>query len=376
MRFKHISALILCCMLGTSFDNSDIWGFYGHRLINKTAVFTLPVDLLPLYKSNIDFVTEHAIDPDKRRYASPLEAVRHYIDLDIWGAYPFEEIPRDFTDAIVKYSEVHVIDNASKDTLMTWTGDDIWTSLLSLDQKEQVRQEVRVWLFDLLDEKYLKLPVGWMPEQYSRDDHSLILTEHFSEYGILPYHLAIYQGRLTKAFGEKNWPLVIRLSTELGHYISDAHVPLHTTENYNGQLTGQDGIHAFWESRIPELFAASSYDFFVGRAKYIDDMPSYFWQIVLESHSYVSEVLDKELALRKSFDKDKQLECPEYAKAYQDAMAGMVEDRMRKSIQAVGSAWFTAWVDAGRPDVGLTAQDSALDTLNILLVDSLSLGGR
>jgi hypothetical protein len=38
----------------------------------------------------------------------------------------------------------------------------------------------------------------------------------------------------------------------LGHYIGDAHVPLHTTSNYNGQKTNQHGIHGLWESRIPE----------------------------------------------------------------------------------------------------------------------------
>ena len=59
---------------------------------------------------------------------------------------------------------------------------------------------------------------------------------------------------------------ILRISAEIGHYIGDAHVPLHTTENYNGQLSGQEGIHAFWESRLPEMFS-DEFDFFVGTSE-------------------------------------------------------------------------------------------------------------
>ncbi len=68
----------------------------------------------------------------------------------------------------------------------------------------------------------------------------------------------------------------MRISAEFGHYIADACVPLHTTSNYNGQLTDQVGIHAFWESRIPELFAVEEFDMIVGTASYIDD-PAYLF---------------------------------------------------------------------------------------------------
>ena len=48
-------------------------------------------------------------------------------------------------------------------------------------------------------------------------------------------------------------------------------MPLHTTENYNGQMTGQRGIHGFWESRLPEL-KSKDYDYFVGRAEYVENI--------------------------------------------------------------------------------------------------------
>ena len=58
------------------------WGFFGHRRLNRLAIFTLPSGLVSFYKKHIEYVTEHAVDPDKRRYASTFEASRHFLDLD------------------------------------------------------------------------------------------------------------------------------------------------------------------------------------------------------------------------------------------------------------------------------------------------------
>ena len=169
----------------------------------------------------------------------------------------------------------------------------------------------------------------------------------------------------------------------MGHYIGDAHVPLHTTENYNGQLTGQEGIHAFWESRIPELFAEGTYDFWVGQATYIDDPAEYFWDIVLESHSYVKTVLEKEWELRENYPTDQQMcfderlgrtiltQCREFAEAYQESLQGMIEERMVKSVQALGNVWYTAWVDAGQPDLDLITDNRELSENEKLLREQL-----
>jgi hypothetical protein len=44
--------------------------------------------MLVLYKPNIDFLAEHAVDPDKRRYLVPAEGARHYLDIDHYGKFP------------------------------------------------------------------------------------------------------------------------------------------------------------------------------------------------------------------------------------------------------------------------------------------------
>lgn len=364
----------------------DIWGFYGHRRINRLAVFTLPPEMIRFYKKHIEYITEHAVDPDKRRYATKHEAVRHYIDIDHWGTYPFDNIPRDWTDALMKFTEISVV-QSNGDTVQLFGKDhhvregsklSFLQGPLSAQQKELAAQDYRSFFQENILANYYEdtWPVdcerlqAFLGESF--DCQAAYAVDHFSEYGILPYNLLRMQNRLTDAFLEKDLDKILRYSADFGHYIGDAHVPLHTTENYNGQLTNQDGIHAFWESRLPELFADNSYDFFVGSATYIEDPQEYYWDVVLTSHSYVDSVLAIERHLSQTFPQDKQFcfeerlgrtirtQCEEYAEAFHERLAGQVEDRMRASILAIGSAWYTAWVNAGQPELNVDQNQVAL----------------
>ena len=176
----------------------------------------------------------------------------------------------------------------------------------------------------------------------------------------MPWHIYRNYLQLTEAFKAKNTRRIIKLAADLGHYIADAHTPLHTTQNYNGQLTDQVGIHAFWESRLPELYS-NHYSFFVGKAEYLDDPLAEAWKIVAHSYSLVDSVLLIEARLNKTFSPDKKYVYEarnnildrtysvDYSKAYHNALQGMVEEQMRSSIRVLGNFWYTAWVDAGQP---------------------------
>ncbi|MBK7607125.1 MAG: hypothetical protein IPI18_07935 [Saprospiraceae bacterium] len=54
-------------------------------------------------------------------------------------------------------------------------------------------------------------------------------------------------------------------------------------------------------------------------------------------------------------------QCEEYAQAYQQAMSGMVEKRMRQAILAVGSIWYSAWIDAGQPNLAKMSKSETPD---------------
>ena len=189
----------------------------------------------------------------------------------------------------------------------------------------------------------------------------------------------MYVARLTRAFKEKNASSILKLSAEIGHYISDAHVPLHAHHNHNGQYPNQKGIHGFWESRIPELLAEKEFDFFIGKAAYLENPSRFIWNRVIESARAADSVLLIEKQLSESFGADlkyafeprNDVLIKQYSTAYTVSfnrkLNNMVERRMRQSIFATASFWYTAWVNAGQPSL------ENLDTLQPLLKDSAML---
>jgi len=287
------------------------WGFFGHQKINYYALFLLPPEMMVFYKKHIDFLSEHAVDPDKRRYAVTEEAPRHFIDINHYGDYPYPDLPRYWDSALYKFG-----------------------------------------------------------------------IDSLNAYGIVPWWIQTMQQRLTKAFREKDAARILKLSAEIGHYIADAHVPLHASNNHNGQLTGQKGIHAFWESRIPELLAEKEWDFFIGKASYIKNIGQFSWARVLESAAAADTVLKFEKKLSADFPNDLKYAFEErngvlirqystaYTLAYNQLLMGMVERRMRQSIYAVASFWYTAWVNAGQPELknleGSNFRDEDLKDLDSL----------
>ena len=190
-------------------------------------------------------------------------------------------------------------------------------------------------------------------------------VEKFTEdtliaYGIVPWHIQTIYNRLVKAFSDKDIDYILKNASDLGHYVADAHVPLHTSLNYDGQFTGQKGIHAFWESRLPELFS-DNYDFLVGTADYRYSVLDVAWETIEQSHGALDSVLDFDKQLSKTYEQDKQysyekrgqktikVRSEEFSAAYQQMLNGMVERRLRKSVKTIGDLWYSAWVDAGQP---------------------------
>ena len=146
-------------------------------------------------------------------------------------------------------------------------------------------------------------------------------------------------------------------------------MPLHASGNHNGQLTNQRGIHGFWESRLPELLAEKEWNFFIGKAQYIDNKAAFIWQRIVESAAAADTVLKTEKELTMHFPPDQKFAFENrngkvtrqysttFSKAFNKSLNGMVERRMRQSIFAVASFWYTAWVDAGQPDLAQLFQN-------------------
>lgn len=195
---------------------------------------------------------------------------------------------------------------------------------------------------------------------YYKDAIERFTEDSLQSYGVLPWHLLKMKHLLTDAFRTRDVDKILRYSADLGHYLADAHVPLHTTVNYDGQLTGQDGIHRFWETRLPELFY-EEYDLFTGKARYIESPARTIWNIIRQSHAAKDSVLNFEKQLSEEFSDDKRYTFEdrsgrmtkefsrEYAEAYNRKLGDMVERRFRSSVYMTGCFWYTCWIDAGQP---------------------------
>jgi hypothetical protein len=288
MRRKIYSKKIFVCIICIgfiSFENKKKWGFQGHKIINRMAIFTLPSEMSPFFKKNIEYITEHSTTPDSRRYTNKKEGAGHYIDMEF-------------------YSSIIDLQNLS------------WKKITSIVQEDS-------------------------------------LYKH----GVLPWRIIQYKYLLQNAFENKSYKDIIKFASELGHYIADAHVPLHTTKNYNGQLTNQHGIHSLWETKIVNILV-NDLNYFTKKAQYIDNLQPFIWEIIINSNSDVNTVLRTEEILNseQSFPKysfptknEKKTYSDTYIKEYNKKLNGMVENRIKLAIQNLGSIWYTAWIDAGQP---------------------------
>jgi hypothetical protein len=381
----HFILLLCCTILLSGYISKPVWGFFAHKRINRLAALTLPPKMMVFYKKHLDYITEHATDADARRYLVKGEGPRHFLDLDHFGTFPFANLPRNASDAEIYYTQVFGITSIG-DTVQVLGYPTFHCTLKPNGRIDSIQVSSSLRQISLLDiNQYRSLYYEQIAPKI-REDITLLHTdsintalkslglrsdwasifvapESYGQHGKLPWNLQNFYDRLKQALVQRNAEQILKYSADIGHYIGDAHVPLHTVSNYNGQKTGQDGIHGFWESRIPELFADEEYDYLVGSPDYIANMDSFMWSIVLESHRHADTILSVERMLRKTFASSEQMcndvrsgkqiltQCRNYARAYQNAMDGLVEQRMRDAIHNLSSVWYSAWVDAGQPDL-------------------------
>src|SRR5690606_15218157 len=176
-----------------------------------------------------------------------------------------------------------------------------------------------------------------------------------------PFVVVEYLGRLTEAFRQGNPDSIVFYAADLSHYIGDAHVPLHASMNYDGQLTGQSGLHDLWETTVPEVemthFQLSSRH----KARYIASPEDRIWSILEHTFSLVPGVLEKEREVARHFTdstkyrwevrwgKNRRFYTPAFAKAYGKALGSSINDQLIASSNAIADFWYTAWVNSGKP---------------------------
>jgi hypothetical protein len=282
------------------------WGVLVHETDHQIAVYELPVDMQHFFFKNMQYLTDSSVRPDLRRSRDTTEATKHFIDIEMYGDSAAWKMPLTWNAAVAKYT---------KDTLL--------------------------------------------------------------KYGYVPYYIVTELNRLTNAFALRNADSILFYAADMGHYIEDAHVPLHTSKNYDGQLTNQRGIHALWESVTPGV-EIGSYNLYTGHtATYIKEPEKAVWQAIRKSYSLVPGVFATEKKLSASFpdtvkyrtvqkyNKTFKYYTETFAKAYGQALKPIINQQAVESANMVADFWYTAWVNAGKPNLegllkhGFSSEDAA-----------------
>ncbi|MBS1610819.1 MAG: hypothetical protein JSS70_19100 [Bacteroidetes bacterium] len=268
------------------------WGFLVHRTVNQLAIYQLPKSMRPFFYEYKDSIARNAPRPDQRRSMDATEAPKHFIDIEAFGDSAEWKMPVNWDDAVKKYG---------KDSLI--------------------------------------------------------------KYGTLPYQVMVVKNRLTEAFKAGNRDSILFYATDLGHYIGDAHVPLHTALNYDGQLTNQRGIHDLWETSVPEAVLEQYNLRSRHEATYLANPEEAIWKTIRKTHALLNEMFAVEKEVSKDFTdstkyftefrwgKDRRFYTRAFAIEYNKRLGKSINEQLLRSADQIADFWYTAWIDAGRPDL-------------------------
>lgn len=174
---RPASTVTLLVVLFLSPTPASAWGFDAHRFIVQRAIDLLPPEIRPFFEKHRLFVSEHAVDPDLWRSAGfTEEPPRHFVDLDAYGGYPFEALPRDYRAAEAKHGKQKL----EQYGLLPWRAAEIYGRLVTaFEQQKKGAAPVPD------DIKFFSAVLG----HYVGDAH-------------VPFHAALnYDGQLTNQHG-------------------------------------------------------------------------------------------------------------------------------------------------------------------------------
>jgi len=201
------------------------------------------------------------------------------------------------------------------------------------------------------------------------------------EQGILPWATRTTFDSLRFYFENKDWGNAIRMASDLNHYVGDGHMPLHVTQNYNGQDTGNKGIHLRYESKMIMQYSASISGE-IKPAEYIQNVDSFVFDYLYRSNRLCDSIFKADhIAQRVAGNTD--------SSAYLVSLWGntcqLTQSLFSESTYALGSLIYTAWVMAGSPSItyeetnlsskmqGLEIENVSSDQLDSLLTINFQL---
>jgi hypothetical protein len=188
------------------------------------------------------------------------------------------------------------------------------------------------------------IQTGRIPQTFD----SVVQLHGFSwviDQGILPWSTMITFDSLKNCFQRGDWDKSAYFAADLGHYIGDGHMPLHITNNYNGQMTGQTGIHSRYETNLVSRYE-TQLTYTADSARYIDNVNGYIFDYLYCDYQYVDSVL---LADTYATNLAGNTSSDAYYQALWEKSGNFTILLMRNASTALADLIYTAWVQAGSP---------------------------
>jgi len=150
--------------------------------------------------------------------------------------------------------------------------------------------------------------------------------------------------RLVDSFHRRRWQEADEDAVFAAHYAADLTQPLHTVMNYDGQLTGQTGVHARFETELVNSLA-DGWQLKPQPATFEPDLRARIFQEAVASYSCRNLVFASDhiaVSGRNYLD-------PQYYATFYKLAGPVAEKRLAAGASFVSSLWYTAWVRAGKP---------------------------
>lgn len=204
---------------------------------------------------------------------------------------------------------------------------------------------------------YDEYPFDNIPRNFD-DLNTKYSAENVENNGIAPWVIDDYMIKIVEQMQKGEWEESIYSMSAMSHYIADLHMPLHTCANYNGQLTGNEGVHFRWETPMVQKYvnkikASNSIE-------YIADPLEMTFTIVKESFSVYPEIIEADSKARAPLTEvqadslntyEKLSFEDEYLSILYSETGDIVQDQLNKSAERIAAYWYSCWIKAGSPSL-------------------------
>lgn len=181
--------------------------------------------------------------------------------------------------------------------------------------------------------------------------------------GILPWATERTFDSLRNCMQRSDFAKAQIFAADLGHYVADGHMPLHITKNYNGQLTGNTGIHSRYESTMINAHIAEII-YYGEDATEISNVNQYIFDYLYENYPYCDSVLAADNYAKTI---SSNTSSAAYKQALWDKSKSFTIPLFDHASHALAALIYTAWIQAGSPPILGTGIHNPLSISNAVL---------